>query len=310
MALAFVFPGHGSQLIGMLNSISSRPQVQHLIKEASDTLDQDFGKLITQGPVHVFSQLHNASPITLIAGISLYSTWIEHDGPVPSVLAGHSHGEYSALVASGVISFKDAISIVRLRAEEMLKVKGRVAVIIGISSEKIIELCASVKNKTGKVVEASNFNAPGQVLVSGEDSAVAMVCDACDSAGAKFTKILPLQVPTHSSLLSPVSEKLQEYFKQVEFSTPTIPVINNVDVSILSNPMDIKDAMARQVSSPVKWQKIIEGMSARGVRHIVECGPGNILTELIARIDNSLQCMAIKDQESISETIQTLNGIK
>lgn len=308
MTIAFVFPGHGAQMADMLDALSWRREVKDTLQEASDILGKDFNKIIEEGLQTSFSLLPTAAPAMLTAGVAGYRAWEASGGQRPGIVAGHSHGEYSALVAAGVLSFKDALEAVHYRATLMQGYKGGMAAVIGLGAHKVIELCANVRNETGKVVEAVNFNAPGQILISGDKEAVELAVVAADAAGAKLTRKLGLAVPAHSSLLRPISEKLHEYFKQVEFRSPLIPIINNVDVSILNNPIDIKDAMARQVSRPVRWQKIIETMSSQGIKKVVQCGPGDILYELTTRIDNSLHSMAIRDESSLNEVMQTLTA--
>jgi len=307
MTLAFVFPGHGSHMVGMLNSLSNLREVKETIQEASDVLDEDIGKLITEGPKEALAVLSNAAPAMVTAGVACYRAWIAAGGPKPNIVAGHSHGEYSALVAAETISFKDAISIVRFRANAMQTVSGRMAAIIGLGASKVVELCLVVSSNTGKVVEAVNFNAPGQILISGDKEAVDIACDIFREAGAKLVIPLAITVPAHSSLMKPVSENLQDYFNSIEFRSPVIPVINNVDVSIVNDPHDIKSAMVRHVANPVRWQEVIKTMSARGIKHVVECGPGEVLHELVPRIDSKLQGLSFIDEPSLVEVIQTLS---
>jgi len=307
MSFAFIFPGHGSEMAVMLDSLSSRQEVKDTLQEASDILGRDFNKIIEEGLQTSFSLLPTAAPAMLTAGVAGFRAWQASGGQQPSIVAGHSHGEYSALVASGVLSFKDALEAVQYRATLMQAIKGSMAAVIGLSAVKVLELCANIRDETGKVVEAINFNAPGQILISGDKEAVESAIIAADAAGAKITRRLGLAVPAHSSLLRPVSTKLHEYFQQIEFRTPLIPIINNVDVAVLTNPIDIKDAMARQVSRPVRWQKIIESMSSQGIKQVVQCGPGNVLHELTIRIDKNLHSMAIVDELTLNEVLRTLN---
>lgn len=309
MALAFVFPGHGSYMVGMLDSLSSRREVRDTLEEASDALGKDVGKMIAEDPTESFSLLPTAAPAMLTAGVACYRAWEASTEHRPSIVAGHSHGEYSALVASGVLSFKDAIKAVHYRATLMQEVEGTMAVVIGLGAYKVMDLCANARNETGKVVEAVNFNAPGQVLISGEREAVELTMSTAMASGAKLTRVLDLAVPAHSSLLRPVSAKLHEYFKDIEFHAPMIPIINNVDVAILNNPTAIKDAMARQVSRPVRWQEIIKSMSSQGIKQVVECGPGKILHELTPWIDKSLHSMSFMDEPTLHAVIQTLKPI-
>lgn len=307
MTLAFVFPGHGSQMVGMLDSISNRPEVKKTLQEASDILSTDMEKLIANGPKESFSALSKASPITLIAAVSFYKTWLSEGGPAPDIVAGHSHGEYSALVAAGVISFKDAISILRYRAESMQAINGGMASINGIGAAKVVEICANLRAESGKIVEVANFNAPGRLLISGDKDLVLSACKLFDTAGATVFP-LKITVPAHSSLLNPVSEKLQEYLQQIVFHTPRIPIINNVDVTILTEPADIKNAMQRQVAMPVRWQEIIKKMESIGIKQVVECGPGNVLNTLTPKISSSLQGFSFADQRSLFEILHIVNN--
>lgn len=311
MTLALVFPGHGSHMTGMLDLISSRPEVKETLQEASDALGMDMGKLISSGSKEEISSLPTSAPAMVTAGVSYYRTWLAEGGQLPSIVAGHSHGEYSALVAAGVISFKDALSIVRYRAESMVSALpagiGGMAAIIGLGASKVIDICSDISSKTGKIVEAVNFNAPGQVLISGHKEAVAEACKEFELANAKLVIPLAIKVPAHSSLLSSVSDKLREYFKTVEFRAPLIPVVNNVDAVILDRPDDIKDAMARQVSKPVRWQEVIKVMSAKGIEQVVECGPGTVLQELVSRIDNKLQGITFIDEHG---NVKVIKGTK
>jgi len=225
-------------------------------------------------------------------------------------MAGHSLGEYSALVASGVIRFKDAVPLVRFRAEAMQTAvpvgTGGMAAILGLEDAKVVEVCAEASTQSGKIVEAVNFNAPGQIVIAGATEAVAKACEMLKAAGAKRALPLPVSAPFHSSLLKPASEKLKAYLEGIEFHAPIIPVINNVDVAILDNPLAIKDALVRQAAKPVRWQETIRAMSTRGVKHVVECGPGKVLSGLTKRIDDQLQGMALMDEPSLLEVLQTL----
>lgn len=308
MTLAFVFPGHGSQKVGMLDSISDRPEVKNTLQEASDILNADMEKLIAYGPKESFSALSKSSPITLIAGIAFYRVWLSEGGKIPEVVAGHSHGEYSALVAAGVISFKDAISIVQYRAESMQAINGGMASINGIGASKVVEMCTNISAKSGKILEVANFNAPGKLLISGDKDLIPLACKAFDAAGAFKTFPLRLSIPAHSSLLNPVSEKLQEYLQHIVFRTPRIPIINNVDVTILTEPADIKNAMQRQVAMPVRWQEIIKKMESIGIKQVVECGPGNVLNTLTPKISSSLQGFSFADQRSLFEILHIVNN--
>jgi len=287
MTFAFVFPGQGSQSVGMLNSISERPEVRATLQEASEVLGEDVAKLIAEGPEEALSLTTNTQPVMLTAGVAFYRAWLAAGGPAPHVMAGHSLGEYSALVAAGVISFKDAVPLVRFRAQAMQSAvpvgTGGMAAILGLDDATVIQVCAEASAASGGVVEAVNFNAPGQVVIAGGSDAVTKACELLKAAGAKRALPLPVSAPFHSSLLQPASEKLKGYLANIEFKVPTISVINNVDVQILNDPSAIKDALVRQAAKPVRWQETIQAMATQGVTQVVECGPGKVLAGLTKR---------------------------
>lgn len=310
MTFAFVFPGQGSQSVGMLNSISQRPEVKATLQEASDALGEDVAKLIAEGPAEALSLTTNTQPVMLTAGVAFYRSWLAAGGPVPKVMAGHSLGEYSALVASGVISFKDAVPLVRFRAEAMQSAvpvgTGGMAAILGLDDATVIKVCAEASAASGGIVEAVNFNAPGQVVIAGASDAVTKACELLKAAGAKRALPLPVSAPFHSSLLQPASEKLQGYLANIEFKAPTIPVINNVDVAILNDPVAIKDALVRQAAKPVRWQETIQAMAQQGITQVVECGPGKVLAGLTKRINDQLTGVPVFDETSLNEVLVSL----
>ena len=310
MTFAFVFPGQGSQSVGMLNSISERPEVRATLQEASEALGEDVAKLITEGPAEALSLTTNTQPVMLTAGVAFYRAWLAAGGPIPQVMAGHSLGEYSALVAAGVISFKDAVPLVRFRAQAMQSAvpvgTGGMAAILGLDDATVIQVCAQASTESGGVVEAVNFNAPGQVVIAGGSDAVTKACELLKSAGAKRALPLPVSAPFHSSLLQPASEKLKDYLAKIEFKVPTISVINNVDVQILNDPSAIKDALVRQAAKPVRWQETIQAMAAQGVTQVVECGPGKVLAGLTKRINDQVTGMPVFDEASLNEVLATL----
>ena len=307
MTFAFVFPGQGSQSVGMLNSIAQRPEVRTTLQEASDALGEDVAKLIAEGPAEALSLTTNTQPVMLTAGVAFYRAWLTAGGPAPKVMAGHSLGEYSALVASGVISFKDAVPLVRFRAEAMQSAvpvgTGGMAAILGLDDATVIKVCAEASVASGGVVEAVNFNAPGQVVIAGASDAVTKACELLKAAGAKRALPLPVSAPFHSSLLQPASEKLQGYLANIEFKAPTIPVINNVDVAILNDPIAIKDALVRQAAKPVRWQETIQAMAGQGVTQVVECGPGKVLAGLTKRINDQVTGVPVFDEASLNEVL-------
>ncbi|MBU3624662.1 ACP S-malonyltransferase [Polynucleobacter sp. JS-Safj-400b-B2] len=307
MTFAFVFPGQGSQSVGMLNSIAQRPEVRLTLQEASEALGEDVAKLIAEGPAEALSLTTNTQPVMLTAGVALYRAWLAAGGPASQVMAGHSLGEYSALVASGVISFKDAVPLVRFRAEAMQSAvpvgTGGMAAILGLDDATVIQVCAEASAASGGVVEAVNFNAPGQVVIAGASDAVTKACELLKAAGAKRALPLPVSAPFHSSLLQPASEKLKAYLANIEFKVPTISVINNVDVEILNDPAAIKDALVRQAAKPVRWQETIQAMASQGITQVVECGPGKVLAGLTKRINDQVTGVPVFDEASLNEVL-------
>ena len=310
MTFAFVFPGQGSQSVGMLYSISERPEVRATLQEASDALGEDVAKLIAEGPAEALSLTTNTQPVMLTAAVAFYRAWLAAGGSAPKVMAGHSLGEYSALVAAGVISFKDAVPLVRFRAVAMQTAvpigTGGMAAILGLDDAAVIQVCAEASLASGGVVEAVNFNAPGQVVIAGASEAVTKACELLKVAGAKRALPLPVSAPFHSSLLQPASEKLKGYLANIEFKAPIISVINNVDVEILSDPIAIKDALVRQASKPVRWQETIQAMAAQGVTQVVECGPGKVLAGLTKRINDQVTGVPVFDEASLNEVLASL----
>ena len=310
MTFAFVFPGQGSQSVGMLNSVAERPEVRATLQEASDALGEDVAKLIAEGPADALSLTTNTQPVMLTAGVAFYRAWLAAGGAVPKVMAGHSLGEYSALVAAGVISFKDAVPLVRFRAEAMQSAvpvgTGGMAAILGLDDATVIQVCSEASAASGGVVEAVNFNAPGQVVIAGASDAVTKACELLKAAGAKRALPLPVSAPFHSSLLQPASEKLKTYLTNIEFKSPTISVINNVDVQILNDPAAIKDALVRQAAKPVRWQETIQAMAQQGITQVVECGPGKVLAGLTKRINDQVTGVPVFDEASLNEALAGL----
>ena len=307
MTFAFVFPGQGSQSVGMLNSISERPEVRATLQEASEALGEDVAKLISEGPAEVLSLTTNTQPVMLTAGVAFYRAWLAAGGSAPKVMAGHSLGEYTALVASGVISFKDAVPLVRFRAEAMQTAvpvgTGGMAAILGLDDAIVIQVCAEASTVSGGVVEAVNFNAPGQVVIAGASDAVTKACELLKAAGAKRALPLPVSAPFHSSLLQPASAKLKGYLANIEFKAPAISVINNVDVQILNDPIAIKDALVRQAAKPVRWQETVQAMASQGITRVVECGPGKVLAGLTKRINDQVTGVPVFDEVSLNEVL-------
>ncbi len=305
---AFVFPGQGSQAVGMLNGFADNKVVQDTLAEASDALGFDLGKMIAEGPKEDLDLTTNTQPVMLTSSVAFYRAWIAAGGAVPEVVAGHSLGEFSALVASGVIPFADVVKLVRFRAQAMQEAvpvgQGSMAAIIGLTGDEVKAACSEAAQ--GEVVEPANFNSPTQIVIAGHNTALARACDIAKAKGAKRALMLPVSAPFHSSLLQPASVRLADYMSKLNFSAPQIPLINNVDVAILSNPEEIKDALVRQVASSVRWVETIEKMAGMGITHVVECGPGKVLAGLSKRIDSSLTGDAIVDQASLDKVLETL----
>ncbi len=305
---AFVFPGQGSQAIGMLNGFADNAEVRETVAEASAILGFDLGKLIAEGPKEDLDLTTNTQPIMLTAAVACFRAWTARGGRMPAVIAGHSLGEYSALVAAGVIAFKDAVPLVRFRAQAMQEAvpvgQGGMAAILGLSDDDVRAVCQEAAQ--GEVVEAVNFNAPAQVVIAGHKAAVERACDAAKARGAKRALVLPVSAPFHSSLLKPASDRLRAYMAPLIFSAPRIPLINNVDVAVEHDAERIKDALMRQAACPVRWVETVQKMAAQGVQQVVECGPGKVLAGLTKRINGDLTGEAIIDQASLDKVLEQL----
>lgn len=308
MKFALVFPGQGSQAVGMMQSFAGSKVVRDTFAEASDALGQDLWQLVAEGPAEELNSTVNTQPVMLTAGYAVYRAWLEAGGGEPALVAGHSLGEYTALVAAGVIAFRDAVPLVRFRAQAMQEAvpmgTGAMAAILGLDDDAVRAACSEAAQ--GEVVEPVNFNAPSQVVIAGHKSAVERGADAAKARGAKRAVMLPVSAPFHSSLLKPAADRLADYMKGVTFSTPRIPVVNNVDVAIVGDSDRIKDALARQACNPVRWVEVVRHMAAAGVTHVAECGPGKVLAGLTKRIDDSLQGLAIANPQSLEQAIQAL----
>ena len=309
MAFAFVFPGQGSQSVGMMAAYGDSAVVRSTFDEASATLGQDLWQMVSDGPAELLSQTVNTQPLMLTAAIATYRLWQEKGGRLPLVVAGHSLGEYSALVAAGVIGFKDAVPLVRLRATAMQEAvpvgTGAMAAILNLDDEKIREACIEAVEKigNGEVVEPVNFNGPGQTVIAGSKAAVEAACEGCKSRGAKRAVLLPVSAPFHSSLIRPAADRLAARLTELDFLTPKIPVVNNVDVAIETDPMKIKDALVRQAYSPVRWVETMQKIATMNVTTVAECGPGKVLSGLVKRCADSLTGLALADLASIEANI-------
>jgi [acyl-carrier-protein] S-malonyltransferase len=310
MKLAMVFPGQGSQSVGMLKAYEGLPGVSDVRSETGQILGDSFLKLLDEGPAEQLSLTVNTQPAMLAAGIAAYRAWLGLGGPQPALVAGHSLGEYSALVAAGSLALKDALPLVRYRAQAMQEAvpegTGAMAAILGLDDKAAIAACAEAAQS--EVVQAVNFNAPGQVVIAGHKAAVARAIEACKARGAKRAMPLPVSAPFHSSLLKPAGEKLRAYLEKIAFSSPAFPVVNNVDVREETAPEKIRDALVRQAASPVRWVEIVKRMADDGVTHVVECGPGKVLAALAKRIDPRLQGFAAADRAALEQALAAVKG--
>jgi [acyl-carrier-protein] S-malonyltransferase len=310
MKLAIVFPGQGSQSVGMMQAYGDLAVVRDVIAEASDTLSQDVGKLMAEGPIEQLNLTVNTQPVMLTAGYAAYRAWIDLGGAEPAMLAGHSLGEYTALVAAGVVSFRDALPLVRFRAQAMQEAvpqgQGAMAAIMGLDDDAVRAACADAAQ--GEIVAAVNFNTPGQVVIAGHAAAVKRACDAAKAKGAKRALPLPVSAPFHSALMRPAAERLQQYMQNVVFKAPRIQVINNVDVASCVDPAQIKDALVRQAYNPVRWVETIRAFAAQGITHVAESGPGKVLAGMSKRIESGLESLSLQDKGGIEQGVSQLKG--
>lgn len=303
---AFVFPGQGSQSVGMLDAWGDHPVVQQTLQEASDALGEDVARLIHEGPKEALALTTNTQPVMLVAGVAAYRAWLAEGGAEPSVVAGHSLGEYSALVASGVLTLAQAAPLVRFRAQAMQEAvpvgTGAMAAILGLPADKVIEGCAAAMNDMpGEVAEAVNFNDTAQTVIAGSKAGVEKACEVLKALGAKRALPLPVSAPFHSSLMKPAAEKLKYKLAETHLSAPQIPVVNNIDVAVETDPERIRDALYRQAFGPVRWVECVQAIAARGITHVVECGPGKVLSGMNKRIDPALVSAAVFDPASLAD---------
>jgi len=310
MKLAFVFPGQGSQAIGMMSGFAGHPVVRETFAEASAALGDDLWKLVEEGPAEALNLTTNTQPVMLTAGVAVYRAWLASGGAKPVVMAGHSLGEYTALVAAGALAFGDAVPLVRFRAQAMQDAVpagvGAMAAIMGGDDDAVAAAC--VEAAQGQVVEPVNFNAPGQIVIAGHREAVERAIALAKQKGAKRGVLLPVSAPFHSSLLKPAADKLAVKLAQIAFSAPAIPVIHNVDVAEHAAPDAIRAALAQQAASPVRWTATVRRMIELGVTHVVECGPGRVLAGMNKRIADSIESFALIDSDAINETLTALNN--
>ncbi|BCB27101.1 malonyl CoA-acyl carrier protein transacylase [Sulfurimicrobium lacus] len=303
MKLAFVFPGQGSQSLGMMQGFDALPVVRETFEEAGTVLKQDLWQLVASGPLEALNQTVNTQPAMLAAGVAVYRAWQRVGGNQPAFMAGHSLGEYSALVASGALTFADALPLVRYRAEVMQEAVaegvGGMAAILGLDDDAVRAVCAEAAQ--GEVLEAVNFNSPGQVVIAGNKAAVERGMELAKSRGAKRALPLPVSVPSHCSLMKPAAEKLAQYLQTVKLNAPQVAVLHNADVKSYSSEADIKDALVRQLYQPVRWVETIQALAAAGVTHVAECGPGKVLAGLNKRIVAEMQGLALTDAAALEQ---------
>lgn len=310
MKFALVFPGQGSQSLGMMSAYGDSAVIRDTFTEASDALGRDLWQLVTTGPAEMLSQTINTQPLMLTAGVAAYRFWLSKGGPQPDLVAGHSLGEYSALVAAGAISFADAVPLVELRAKAMQEAvaagEGAMAAILGLASDTVKAVCA--ESAQGHVVEAVNFNSPEQTVIAGHTAAVQRAAEACKAKGAKRALLLAVSAPFHCALMQPAAEKLKLRLTSLAVSVPKIPVLNNVDVVCLSDPEMIKDALVRQAAAPVRWVETMQAMAVHGVTHIYECGPGKVLSGLIKRCVDGVAGGAMADIAGMDAALAELTA--
>jgi [acyl-carrier-protein] S-malonyltransferase len=308
-SFAFVFPGQGSQSVGMLDAWGDHPVVLETLQEASDALGEDIALLIRQGPKEALALTTNTQPVMLVAAIASYRVWLAEGGALPAAVAGHSLGEYTALVAAGVLTLSQAAPLVRLRAQAMQEAVpvgvGAMAAILGMEAEKVSAGCAAVTAEfgegSGEVVEAVNFNDPMQTVIAGSKAAVERACIVLKANGAKRALSLPVSAPFHSSLMRPAAEKLRQELEAIAFLPPQIVVVNNVDVAVEVNADRIRNALYRQAFGPVRWVECVRALKARGLCTVVECGPGKVLSGMVKRIDSEMNGLALFDPATLAE---------
>ena len=310
MKFAFVFPGQGSQTVGMMDVWKDQSVSMQVLKLAGEALGEDLAGLIASGPAEQLNLTTNTQPVMLAASVAMYEAWRAAGGPQASVMAGHSLGEYAALTAAGSISLQDAVRAVRVRADAMQAAvpvgTGAMAAILGLEDDAVLAVCQ--QSAQSEVVEAVNFNAPSQVVIAGHKEAVERAMQAAKAAGAKRAVLLPVSAPFHSSLLRPAAAVLQDVLNTIEIRTPDVPVIHNVDVQMHSKPASIRQALVDQAWHPVRWAQTIEAMAQQGITHIVECGPGKVLTGLVKRVNPALVGLSVNDPASMQEVIETLRN--
>ena len=307
MSTAFIFPGQGSQSIGMMNALAeSDTLIQDTFSEASSVLGYDLWELVNDGPVEKLNSTEYTQPAMLTAGVATWRAWLEAGGTAPALMAGHSLGEYTALVCAGVLNFSDAVSLVSDRARFMQQAvpegEGAMAAILGLDDDEVTTLCQ--QNAAGEVLQAVNYNAPGQVVVAGSAAAVGRLVENAKAVGAKRALLLPVSVPSHCALMQPASDRMAERLNQVSISQAQIPVIHNVNVQTASDDDELRQLLARQISEPVRWVETINSMNEKGVSQLIECGPGKVLCGLSKRINRDMSCIPLITRDSIVNTLE------
>lgn len=304
-AFAFVFPGQGSQSVGMLDAWGDHAAVRDTLIEASDALGEDIRKLIAEGPKESLDLTTNTQPVMLTAGVACWRAWVAETGLQPAAVAGHSLGEYAALVAAGVLTLGDALPLVRFRAQAMQEAvpvgAGGMAAILGLDAASVKAGCAQAAAESGQAVEAVNFNDPKQTVIAGTRAGVDKACEVLKAAGAKRALPLPVSAPFHSSLMKPAAERLKDRLSATAFNVPRLPVVNNIDVAVVNEPAAIRDALYRQAFGPVRWVETVQALRARGMMHVFECGPGKVLSGMVKRIDGELVSAAVLDPASLAD---------
>ena len=310
MKIAFVFPGQGSQTVGMMDAWADNAVVQDTLRTGDAALGEDLSGLIARGPAETLNLTTHTQPAMLLCSVAMYRAWQQAGGAAPALVAGHSLGEYSALVAAGALDLADALRTVRVRAEAMQSAvpvgEGGMAAILGLDDDAVRQACAQAAQ--GQIVEAVNYNAPAQVVIAGHTAAVERACEHARAAGAKRAVTLPVSAPFHSRLLEPAAAVLARALADVALSAPVVPLINNVDVASPTDPAAIRDALVRQAWHPVRWVETIQAMKQAGVTHLVECGPGKVLSGLVKRIDRDITTFNITDPASLQQTLDALGA--
>lgn len=310
MKFALVFPGQGSQSLGMMAAYGDSPVIRGTFDEASAALGRDLWQLASEGPAEALNQTVNTQPLMLTAGIAVFRLWQEKGGKMPGMVAGHSLGEYSALVAAGVLRFADAVPLVELRAKAMQDAvpsgEGAMAAVLGLDAAAVKAACE--ESALGQVVEAVNFNTPEQIVIAGHAGAVQRAADAAKARGAKRAVMLPVSAPFHCSLMKPAAERLRQRLAELNLSPPRIPVVNNADVTCLSDPQQLRDALVRQAASPVRWVETMQAMASQGISHVYECGPGKVLAGLVKRCADGLAGGAMADLAGLEAALAATNA--